>query len=168
MQLRDLGSCLTCAANLLDAANEEAAPRISNLDGQELRDLELAYGAGTRGVTITGLPAAVKELQRNQKQRAKRLVRDALDRSLLDLASYYRDVLAVQLGRRSNLVNEELRDDVATMSRSSTAESSARRIADIFATRQALEGEQAPLLALEALMISLRGDVSSPAPTTPG
>lgn len=156
-QLKDLGSCLTCAANLMEAATEEAQPRVEALDAEELRDLETVYGAGTRGVKSTGFAAAAKELQKNQKQRAKRFVRDAIDRSLLDLASYYRDVVAVQLGSRAELVNEELRHDVATMARGTSAETSTRRLAEIFATREALEGEISPLLALEALMISLRG-----------
>jgi DNA polymerase III subunit delta' len=155
-QLRDLGSCLTCAANLLEAATEEAKPRIDDLDAQEMRDLEMAYGAGSRGSASTGFAPAAKELQRNQKQRAKRMVRDALDRSLLDLASYYRDVLAVQIGSSGPLVNEELRPDIAAVSRHASAETSTHRIAEIFATREALEGELAPLLALESLMISLR------------
>jgi DNA polymerase III subunit delta' len=156
-QLRDLGSCMTCAANLADAATEEAQPRIQALETKELRDLEAAYGAGTRGVSTPGLAAATKELQRSQKQRAKRMVRDALDRSLLDLASYYRDVLALQLGSQAELVNEELRGDVATTARSTTGETSTARIGEIFAIREALEGELAPLLALESLMISLSG-----------
>ena len=99
----------------------------------------------------------MKELQRNQKQRSKRFVRDALDRSLLDLASFYRDVLAVQLGAGHELVNEEQRDDVSTIARHTTGEVSAARLAAIFATREALEGEVAPALALESLMITLGG-----------
>ncbi len=154
--LHDLGSCLTCAVNLLEAATEEAQPRIEALDAAERGDLQLAYGVGVRGVSVSGLGAATKELQRNSKQRGKRMVRDALDRSLLDLASYYRDVLALQLGSTGGLVNEELREEIATTARATTAVTSTRRVTDILATREALDGELAPLLALEALLISLR------------
>jgi len=156
-QLSDLGSCMTCAANLVDAATEEAEPRSQALDARELADLELTYGAGTRGVKATGFAAAQKELQKGHKQRSKRFVRDAIDRSLLDLASFYRDVVALQLGSTRELVNEELRRDIATMARGTSGEVSARRLAAIFATREALEGEVSPVLALESLMISLRG-----------
>ncbi len=156
-QLSDLGSCMTCAANLVDAATEEAKPRSDSLDAAERSDLELTYGVGTKGVRNTGYAAARKELERNQKQRAKRLVRDALDRSLLDLASFYRDVVAVQLGSTGPLINQELAREVATMARGTTGEISAERLGAIFATREALEGEVAPLLSLESLMISLRG-----------
>jgi DNA polymerase-3 subunit delta' len=156
-QLTDLGSCMTLAQNLVDAATEEAEPRTRDLDARELADLEMAYGAGTRGVRATGFAGAHKELQKGQRQRAKRFVRDALDRSLLDLASFYRDVMAVQIGSTTALVNEELRPDVERTARSTSGEDSGLRLAAIFATREALEGEVAPVLALESLMISLRG-----------
>jgi len=156
-QLSDLGSCMTAAANLVDAAAEDAQPRSRGLDDREAADLDLAYGAGTRGVKPTGLAAAHKELDRSQKQRARRFVRDSIDRSLLDLASFYRDVVALQLGSRSDLINEELRHQVATMAQETTGEMSVRRLDAIFAARVALEGEVAPVLALESLMISLRG-----------
>lgn len=156
-QLFDLGSCMTAAANLVDAATEDAQPRSRALDARESADLDLAYGAGTRGVKPTGLAAAQKELDRNQRQRSRRFVRDSIDRSLLDLASFYRDVVALQLGSRSDLINEEIRPDVATMAQGITGETSVQRLDAIFAARAALEGEVAPVLALESLMISLRG-----------
>jgi DNA polymerase III subunit delta' len=157
-QLQHLGACMTAAANLVDAAGEEAKPRIESLDAGELADLDVAYGGGTpRGTRAGGYAAAVKELKRDQKARAKRLVRDALDRSLLDLASFYRDVVAVQLGVPGELVNEELRPDVERVARRTPGEQSVQRLQAIFAARDAVEGEVAPLLAVESLMISLLG-----------
>ena len=154
-RLRDLGSALTSAANLVDAATEEAKPRSDALDSREVADLELAYGGGGRSVKAGGYPAALKELQREQKQRAKRIVKDALDRSLVDLASFYRDVVCLQLRTGSELVNEQMRPEVDAVARVSTPETSVRRLAALFETRTALEGEIAPLLAVESLMIAL-------------
>ncbi len=156
-QLSDLGSCLNSAANIVDAATEEAKPRSDTLDASEQADLDMTYGAGTRGIKATGLAAAQKALQADQRQRAKRFVKDAIDRSLLDLASFYRDVVSVQLGSSSELVNEEHRLDIDTMARATTGEATTSRLMAIFETRELLEGEIAPLLALESLMISLRG-----------
>jgi DNA polymerase III subunit delta' len=156
-QLSDLGSCMTTAAGLVEAATAEAGPRAEALDARELADLEAAYGVGTRGVRTTGFAPAQKELQRAQKQRGKRFVRDAIDRYLLDIASFYRDVLAVQLGASTELCNEELRPEIDAIARDTSGETTAGRIAAIFATRDALEGEVAPVLALESLMITLRG-----------
>nr|MBA2560644.1 DNA polymerase III subunit delta' [Propionibacteriales bacterium] len=156
-QLSDLGSCMTSAANLVDAATEDAQPRVHDMDAREAADLQMAYGAGTRGVKASGYAAAQKELERSQKQRARRLLRDSVDRSLLDLASFYRDVVAVQLGSRTELINEELRQEVTAIARDTRGEMSAQRLDAIFAAREAIDGEVAPLLALESLMVSLRG-----------
>ncbi|HEX2176523.1 MAG TPA: DNA polymerase III subunit delta' [Nocardioidaceae bacterium] len=154
-RLRDLGACMTAAANLVDAANEEAAPISARLDGTERSDLEQALGMGTRGVKARGTQGALKEMEDQQKARGKRLQRDALDRALVDLMSFYRDVLVLQTGGGVDLVNEESRRDVESVARAGTAESTVRRIQAILDCREALEGSVAPLLALEALMIAL-------------
>jgi DNA polymerase-3 subunit delta' len=156
-QLTDLGSCVATAAGLVEAATAEAGPRAEALDARELAGLEAVYGVGSRGVRTTGFAPAQRELQRAQKQRAKRFVRDALDRYLLDIGSFYRDVLALQLGASTQLCNEELRPEISDIARNTAGETTASRLAAIFATREALEGEVAPTLALESLMISLRG-----------
>jgi DNA polymerase-3 subunit delta' len=156
-QLSDLGSCVTTAAGLIEAATAEAAPRAETLDARELADLEAAFGVGSQGARATGFAPAQKELQRAQKQRVKRFMRDAIDRYLLDIASFYRDVLAVQMGASTALVNEELRPEISSIARNTDGETIAARLAAIFATRESLEGEVAPTLALESLMISLRG-----------
>jgi DNA polymerase-3 subunit delta' len=154
-RLRGLGPCMTAAANLVDAANEEAAPVAARLDSTERADLDQALGLGTRGVKPRGTQGAVKELEDQQKARGKRLQRDALDRSLVDLMSFYRDVLVVQTRGDVDLVNEESRADVESVARSSSPESTVRRIRAILDCREALEGSVAPLLAVEALMIAL-------------
>src|SRR5262249_57308892 len=85
---------------LVSAAEAEAAAISAELDGPEVEKLKLALGAGgtgkgTAGVT-RGTAGAVKELERRQKSRATRTQRDALDRALIDLARFYRGLLAVQ------------------------------------------------------------------------
>ena len=154
-RLKDLGACLNAAANLVDAANEEAAPIAARLDGAERAELEQALGMGTRGVRARGTQGALRELDDQQKARAKRLQRDALDRALVDLMSFYRDVLVVQTGGDVDLVNEESRREVESVARGATPESTVRRIQSILECREALEASVAPLLALEALMIAL-------------
>jgi DNA polymerase III subunit delta' len=154
-RLTDLGACMTAAANLVEAATEEAAPIASRLDSAERSDLEQVLGTGTRGVKPRGAQGALKELDEQHRARGKRLQRDALDRSLVDLMSFYRDTLVVQTGGDVDLVNEESRRDVESVARAGSPESTIRRIQAILECREALEGSVAPLLAVEALMIAL-------------
>lgn len=103
----DLGGCLRVAADLVDAATSEATTETEALDQAEAAALREALGEGgtasgdrrrvTSGV-LRGSAAALRELEARQKSRASRAQRDALDRTLMDLAGFFRDVLLVQLG----------------------------------------------------------------------
>ena len=86
----------------MQAAEAEARALTSGLDAAETDELKMALGAGGTGkgaaAAVRGSAGALKDLERRQKSRATRLQRDALDRALVDLAGFYRDVLLVQAG----------------------------------------------------------------------
>ena len=56
--------------------------------------------------------AQFKALEENAKRRARRSTHDALDRSLIDLTTFFRDVLMLQLHAGTELVNDYLADDL--------------------------------------------------------
>ena len=117
--------------------------------------LEEALGFGTRGARPRQAQAAIKELEDQQKARAKRFQRDAIDRALTELTGFYRDVLSIQTASGAALVNEDLEPQIAVLARKSTPESTLRRIDALLGCRAALEGNVAPLLAVEATLIAL-------------
>jgi DNA polymerase-3 subunit delta' len=156
-QLISLGTCLDAAANVVEAASEEAAAITGELDGRERTALSEALGFTTKGARPRNAQAALKDLEDQQKARAKRLQRDALDRVLTELTSFYRDVLTVQTGAGVALINAELADPIGKLARSTTAEATIARLDAILACRTALETNVAPLLAMESLMLSLSG-----------
>lgn len=155
-RLITLGACLTAAANLVAAATEEAAAATVEVDARERAELSEALGLGAKGARPRHAAAALKELEDQQKARAKRLQRDALDRVLTEFTSYYRDVLAVQTRAGASLINAEAQADIAALAARTTAEATIGRLDAILQCRTALETNVAPLLALESLMISLR------------
>ena len=163
-QVGTLGGCLASAASLVELAADEARAVTAELDVAEKAELEHAYGlsgGGGRGRGSGGrgrsrqLQSMQKELGDQQKVRAKRLQRDSLDRALLDLVAYYRDVLVMALGAEAELVNEELRDEIARRAATTPPEHVLRQIDAILACREAIEANVAPLLAIEAMTISL-------------
>ncbi len=154
--LNDLGAALEAAAALVKAATEEAQETGAPVDLDETEQLRRALGAGTTGRgMVSGAAAQLKDLEKQQKARATRLKRDALDRALVDLASFYRDVLAVQVGADVELVNEEMRQTVVAIARAATPETTLRRIDAVLAAREAIAASVAPLLAIEALTVAL-------------
>ena len=95
----------------------------------------------------------LKELEEAQKQRAKRGMRDGVDRILVDLLSLYRDILMTQLGVGRELVNDAMRPTVQ-------AAADYLRRADVIdvldairLARERIEANVPPLLALEAMLV---------------
>jgi DNA polymerase-3 subunit delta' len=154
-RLHGLGACLAAAADLVDACTEEAAATTSELDAKERTALEEALGFGARGAKPRQAQAAIRELEEQQKARAKRIQRDAIDRALTELTGFYRDVLSVQTKSGAPLVNADLEPQIAVLARKSGPEATLRRIDALLGCRTALEGNVAPLLAVEAALIGL-------------
>jgi DNA polymerase III subunit delta' len=154
--LVDIGSCLVAAANLVDAADEEAVAQTAERDAAETEALAVALGQGSsRGLDTQGR-AQLKDLERLHKRRATRTQRDLLDIALLDLAGFYRDVLTVQVGAPVDVANVDVAGDIRRVAEASTPERSVERIEAVLACRAAVAGNVAPLLAVEALTLALR------------
>ena len=157
--LQGVGSALSAAADLVDAAKAEAVRLTTGRDAAERESLSTALGVGATGKGVTGArgsAGALKELEKTQKSRGTRTQRDALDRALVDLAAFYRDVLHLQLGTGASLVHGDLVDHAAAIARATSAPATLRRIDAVLACREALDANVAPLLAVEAMALALR------------
>ena len=159
--LGSVGSALVAAKDLVDAAKAESDELAGSRDAGEREALSTALGGGATGKGYAGgAPkggaGALKELEKRQKSRGTRTQRDALDRALVDLAAFYRDVLALQLGAGATAVHADLSEQAATIARGSTAEQTLRRIDAVLACRVAIDANVAPLLAAEAMALTLR------------
>ena len=159
MQATGLGPALAAAASLVKAADAEAAAATAELDEPERDALRRAFGEGSTGkgvaAAIRGGAGALKDLEDRQKSRATRLKRDSLDRALLDLAGFYRDVLAVQFGADVELANAGQRDELERFAAAGTPEATVRKIQAIMACRERLAASVAPLLAVEEMTLAL-------------
>ncbi|HVV77350.1 MAG TPA: DNA polymerase III subunit delta' [Mycobacteriales bacterium] len=158
MQVASVGGCFAAAAALVEAAKAEAAAVSESLDADEKAALREAYGdTGERGMPKPrGVAGAISELEKRQRSRATRTQRDVLDRALVDLAAFYRDVLVVQLGATVDLVNADLDATVRELAEQSQPEDTLRRIEAVLEARVAIDANVAPLLAVEAMAVALR------------
>ncbi|OBH81854.1 DNA polymerase III subunit delta', partial [Mycobacterium scrofulaceum] len=93
------------AEELVAAAEAEAVVLTADRAEAETEELRTALGAGGTGKgtagAMRGAAGAMKDLERRQKSRQTRASRDALDRALIDLATYFRDALMVSAGAGS-------------------------------------------------------------------
>jgi DNA polymerase-3 subunit delta' len=156
-----LGTALTAAAGLVKSAEQEAAAITEELNEPEKAALRKAFGEGSTGKgvakAVRGAAGALTDLEARQKSRATRLKRDALDRALLDLAAFYRDVLVLQFGAEADLdlASAGYEDELRQLAAAGRPESTVRRIEAIMACRERLELNVAPLLAVEEMTLSL-------------
>jgi DNA polymerase-3 subunit delta' len=153
-RLTGVGQAVEAAEALVKAAEAEAKAAGTEMDAPETTALRQALGESAKGRMPRGTAGALKELEDRQKSRATRMKRDALDRALLDLASYYRDLLAVQLGADVQLVNVDRARELR--SAGGTPEATLQRLEAIMTCRERLEANVNPLLAVEAMAMALR------------
>jgi DNA polymerase III subunit delta' len=158
-RLSGIGACFDAANALIEAAEAEAAATVAEADATERTALETALGAGGTGRgaagAIRGAAGQLKELERRQKSRATRAQRDALDRALVDLAGFYRDVLAGQLGAPVAAVHGDAAETAAAAAARWTPEGTLRRLEAVLACRDAIEANVKPRIAVEAMILTL-------------
>ncbi|WP_375491722.1 DNA polymerase III subunit delta' [uncultured Jatrophihabitans sp.] len=158
--LTSLGACLDAADHLVGAAEAEAKALSDDLDASETESLQVALGAGATGkgvaASVRGSAGALRELERRQKSRTTRTQRDALDRALVDLAAFYRDVLLVHAGSQVAPAHPDFADDVRTVASRVDASGALRRLDAVLACRDAVELNVKPRIAVEAMTAALR------------
>ena len=146
-QLNSVASAYAAAAKLVELANAESDAISEALDEKEYEELATALGKGGG--------KALKELEKEQKSRATRITRDTLDGALLDLATYYRDVMMIQAGNTDSLINAELADQIIKTAENMQSQKTLAKMDAIMSARENLQRNGAPLLVMEALMCEL-------------
>jgi DNA polymerase-3 subunit delta' len=156
LTLTGISSAFAAAQNLVDLATEQATSAAEIRNEKEVDDLSLAYGKGATGRGMaTGGSKAIKELEKEQKARQTRMIRDGLDAALLDIATFYRDVMMVQAGANDALINKELETEIRTLAEKTKPHNTIKKISAIMQARTNLGHNAAPLLTVEALMCTL-------------
>jgi DNA polymerase-3 subunit delta' len=153
--IKSIATAYKAAELLVNSAKAQAEADAENRDEAELANLKQAWGS-TGSKMASGGAKAIKELEKEQKTKGTRMVRDYLDRALLDLATLYRDVLLVQSGSVDNLINQDIKDEVTKIASSTTESKTLVKIQAILKARVNLTHSSATLLTMEALMLELK------------
>jgi DNA polymerase III subunit delta' len=148
------------AEALVAAAEAEAAVLTAGRDEAETEELRTALGAGGTGKgtagALRGAIGAIKDLERRQKSRQTRASRDALDRALIDLATYFRDALLVAAnatGVRRN--HPDMAEPIAAMAAHVAPERLLRCIEAVLECREALAVNVKPKFAVDAMVATI-------------
>jgi DNA polymerase-3 subunit delta' len=145
------------AAELVETAETEARALTEDRNEAETEELRTALGAGGTGkgtaATLRGATGAIKDLERRQKSRQTRASRDALDRALIDLATYFRDALLVASQAGEIKANHpDMTDLVARMAAHVPPDQLLRCIEAVLECREALAVNVKPKFAVDAMV----------------
>ena len=145
------------AEELVATAEAEAKALTVDRNESEAEELRTALGAGGTGKgtagAMRGATGAIKDLERRQKSRLTRASRDALDRALIDLATYFRDALLISSGAVDVAPNHpDMADKVAAMAAHAPPDRLLRCIEAVLECREALAVNVKPKFAVDAMV----------------
>jgi len=153
--ITNLSGAMAAAEHLLSVAKRDAEAVSLERDKQEKEKLLAAYGLGPEDKVPPGIRTHIKELEDNQKRRNTRALRDGIDRVFTDAESFIRDVLSIQLGTYSDLINQDLLEVLNQRALLTSAQQSVEILDAIKQARVRLESNVRDLLVLEALCTTL-------------
>jgi DNA polymerase-3 subunit delta' len=148
------------AEQLVATAEAEARDLTVERAEAETEELRTALGAGGTGkgtaAALRGTTGAIKGLERRQKSRQTRASRDALDRALTDLETYFRDALVVASGAGTVRANHpDMADKVAALAAHATPEQLLTCVEAVLGCREALGVNVKPRFAVDAMVATI-------------
>ncbi|TXK18437.1 DNA polymerase III subunit delta' [Homoserinibacter sp. GY 40078] len=152
--IRSVSGAVLGAAELLEIAGQDAKHITEERDAQEREQALRSLGVEPGGTVPPALRAQIKALEEEQKRRATRSLRDGIDRILVDLLSLYRDILLQQLGVGLEPVNLAIYGELAAAAERATPAQTLATLDAISEARTRIEGNVAPALALEAMLVT--------------
>lgn len=152
---RSVGEAVVNAGKMHKALTDLAKAQTEQANAEERKKLlvVLAVEEGRRMPTSTR--AALRRLEEDQKRRGRRALADAIDRALIDLLGFYRDVLTEQLRADAPIVNVDMVDQVQESALNSTAAQTMARVDALEKARKRNQTTVAPLLLLEAMAVAI-------------
>ena len=153
--VRGVGDAVEVAGQIIQAATDDAKALTAERDAAERASLLRTVGIADGQAVPPALRAQISALEDEQKKRATRSLRDGIDRVLTDLQSLFRDVVMLQFGRDGELINRELRAELSAIAEAWPRARTLVVLDHLAETRQSLERNVAPLLALESLLVTV-------------
>lgn len=155
LDARGVGDAVEVAGRIVQAAGDDAKALTAERDAAERAALLRTVGVAEGQAVPPALRGQVSALEDDQKKRATRSLRDGIDRVLTDLQSLFRDVVLLQFGRGDDLINRELSAELGALAAAWPATRTLVVLDHLAETRESLERNVAPLLALESLLVTV-------------
>ena len=155
LNMKTLPEAMAAAAEISSLAAENSKSMSEQWLSTRTASLRQLNGLGEEETVPPKLRGQFKALEDDAKRYARRNAFDALDRALIDLSTFFRDVLCLQLKTTSELVNEHLRSQLERYAAAQPPSKTLAQLDAIAETRSRLLSNVNQLVAFEALMTRL-------------
>lgn len=152
ISLPTVAAAMEAADELISIAEAEAEADASARNDTERAALLMSLGYEDGERLSPTHRSQLRQLEEDQKRRAKRIQTDTLDRFLADIQTVLRDVLTLQLRTDSELINAHLGQGLYDYAAAESAERTLAHLDAVAATRRRLKSNASPRLAFEAMM----------------
>ncbi|MHA3683494.1 DNA polymerase III subunit delta' [Leucobacter sp. HY1908] len=177
LSVQTLGDAMAVAGSLMKVAEADAAATTERRETAEREDAMRSLGLAQGAAIPPQMRSQIRALEEDQKQRAKRGVRDGVDRILTDVLSLYRDVVVTALMHEGAsgagavgegaagavraaspaLVNAEYARQITELAERWRAKGALRAVDAVESARERLGRQITPGLVLEALFATAVG-----------
>lgn len=155
LDVTTLGEAMRTAADLMKVAEADAAAFTQHLNAIEREEALRNLGVTPGAAIPPKLRSQLRHLEEEQERRAKRSLRDGIDRILTDLLSLYRDVLLTASGAGLSLVNAEHGPRIAEVAAEWGVDRALAAVSMVETARERLIHAVTPGLVLEALFAGI-------------
>lgn len=152
--LRSIAAAMEAADDLITIAEAEAEADAEARNEAERSALLTALGYEDGEKLSPTHRAQVRQLEEDQKRRAKRIQTDTLDRFLADIQTVFRDVVTVQLATGADIINTHLADDIYAYAERTSPDRTLAHLDTVATTRRRIRTNAGARLAFEAMMTS--------------
>lgn len=146
--VRSEAGAIKAAGELLRLATERVEVKYTAKSETEMEDLKSALQGGGRGL-ISGGAKTIKDLEKDQKSRTTRAIKDELDNYLLDYVTFFRDCLTPS----GPVINQDLAAEITRVGQVAPDGLITHLISRINETRELLTTNAAQALLLESLFL---------------
>jgi len=140
---------ISAASKIIELAEERVAARLTEGLEKEIEEAKNIYQGTSRGL-ISGGSKALKELEREQKLKTTRAIKDEIDSYLLEYMSFIRDCLLVN----GPWINTDLSEQIKTFQSRKSEENLSQLLTLISNARAKLVTNASQSLVLETLFLS--------------
>lgn len=153
--IEDESSAVSIASQLEIIASAQSGSNLQDFNRKKEEELRLTFQGPNRSL-LSGGASALKDLEKSQKSRSARAIKDELDMYLRWLQDLIRDSLLPESTETNLFINIDLLEEMQHFRRRTSPENLKSLTNSVNQLRTALASNAAQLLALEAFCLDFR------------